>query len=41
VRDATAFGVLVLTLSEAGYEWQFVPVEGKTFTDSGSGACHP
>jgi hypothetical protein len=40
VRDATAFGVLVLTLSEAGYEWQFVPVEGKTFTDSGSGACH-
>jgi hypothetical protein len=40
-RDATAFGVLVLTLSETGYEWQFVPVEGKTFTDSGSGACHP
>ena len=41
VRDATTFGVLVLTLSEGRYDWQFVPIEGTTFTDSGSGMCHP
>lgn len=40
VRDATAFGVLKLTLRTKGYDWQFIPEEGKTFTDSGSGACH-
>ena len=33
-------GVIKLVLSPAGYGWQFVPVAGKTFTDSGSGACH-
>lgn len=40
VRDATAFGVLKLTLKANGYDWQFIPEEGKTFIDSGSGACH-
>jgi hypothetical protein len=40
VRDATAFGVLKLTLKSKSYDWQFVPEEGKTFSDSGSGACH-
>ena len=40
VRDATAFGVLRLTLKSKGYDWQFIPEEGKTFTDSGSGSCH-
>ena len=40
VRDATAFGVLKLTLKSKSYNWQFIPEEGKTFTDSGSGACH-
>jgi hypothetical protein len=40
VRDATAFGVLKLTLRPAGYDWQFIPEEGKTFKDSGSGTCH-
>ena len=40
VRDATAFGVLKLTLKSKSYDWQFIPEEGKTFTDSGSGACH-
>jgi hypothetical protein len=40
VRDSTAFGVLVLRLYEDRYEWEFVPIEGKTFTDSGAGACH-
>jgi calcineurin-like phosphoesterase family protein len=39
-RDATAFGVLKLTLRPASYDWQFIPEAGKSFTDSGSGACH-
>jgi hypothetical protein len=40
VRNNTAFGVLKLTLSAGVYTWQFVPVAGQTFTDSGSGSCH-
>jgi hypothetical protein len=39
VNDDT-FGVLRLTLKASGYDWQFVPVAGRTFTDSGSGSCH-
>jgi acid phosphatase type 7 len=38
--DATSFGVLKLTLRPGSYDWQFVPVQGRTFTDSGSTACH-
>jgi chitodextrinase len=38
--DATAYGVLALTLGPSGYEWTFVPEAGKTFRDSGSGTCH-
>jgi hypothetical protein len=26
--------------SPGGYDWKFVSVAGKTFTDSGSGTCH-
>lgn len=40
IRDAEAFGVLKLNLRDNGYDWQFVPEEGKGFTDSGSGSCH-
>jgi hypothetical protein len=40
LRDATAFGVLKLTLKLDGYDWQFIPEAGKSFTDSGSGKCH-
>jgi hypothetical protein len=40
VRSADAFGVLKLTLRANGYDWQFIPVAGKNFTDSGSGTCH-
>jgi hypothetical protein len=39
VRTAT-FGVLKLTLKSNGYDWQFIPVAGSSFTDSGSGSCH-
>jgi hypothetical protein len=40
LRDATAFGVLKLTLKAGAYDWQFIPEAGRSFTDSGSGACH-
>ena len=36
----TAHGVLKLTLKADSYDWQFVPVAGKTFTDFGTGRCH-
>src|SRR5829696_9453511 len=34
------FGVLELTLHPKSYDWEFVPVEGDTFSDSGSARCH-
>jgi hypothetical protein len=40
VRNSDTFGVLKLTLHPFGYDWAFVPVAGKTFTDSGSNMCH-
>jgi hypothetical protein len=41
VRDNTTYGVLALTLKPGSYDWQFVPMAGKTFRDSGSGKCSP
>lgn len=40
VRNVDTFGVLKLTLHPTSYDWQFIPEAGKTFTDSGSTACH-
>jgi PKD repeat protein len=37
---AAVRGVLKLTLASDGYSWEFVPIPGSTFTDSGSGTCH-
>jgi hypothetical protein len=39
-RNASTHGVLKLTLHDGGYDWRFVPVAGRSFTDSGSAACH-
>jgi len=39
VRNTTTYGVLKLTLNSASYGWKFVPVAGKTFTDSGTTSC--
>ncbi len=39
VRNDTAHGVLKLTLYPTRYEWQFIPVAGQSFTDSGSTDC--
>jgi hypothetical protein len=40
VRNGDTFGVLKLTLHSSSYDWEFVPQAGKSFHDSGSGACH-
>jgi acid phosphatase type 7 len=40
VRDANTWGVIKLTLNPDSYSWQFVPVAGQTFTDSGTTSCH-
>jgi acid phosphatase type 7 len=40
VRNGDTWGVLKLTLAPGAYKWQFIPVAGKTFTDSGSARCH-
>jgi len=39
VRNTDTFGVIKLTLTPGHYTWEFIPEEGKTFTDSGSGEC--
>jgi acid phosphatase type 7 len=32
--------VIKMTLSPGSYSWQFIPIAGNTFTDSGSTSCH-
>ena len=39
VRDARTFGVLRLALAEGSFRWRFLPVEGESFTDTGSASC--
>jgi hypothetical protein len=39
VRNSDTYGVLKLTLNAGSYTWKFVPVAGKTFTDSGTDSC--
>jgi acid phosphatase type 7 len=39
-RSAGAFGILTLTLHPNSYDWRFIPEPGKSFTDSGTQACH-
>jgi hypothetical protein len=38
-KDASDFGVLVLTLHPNSYDWKFVTTSGQT-ADSGTSACH-
>ena len=40
VRNWTAYGVIKLTLGPGKYTWEFIPADGASFRDSGSGACH-
>ena len=37
-RNDDSWGVLKLTLKPTGYDWEFLPVRGRSF-DSGSGSC--
>jgi acid phosphatase type 7 len=40
VYNDQTYGVLKLTRHPKKYEWEFVPVEGETFSDSGGARCH-
>jgi uncharacterized protein YjdB len=40
VRHTGTFGVLKMTLHATSYSWEFVPIAGKTFTDTGTTNCH-
>jgi hypothetical protein len=37
---AAVWGVGVFTLTEGGYQWEFVPVDGAGYRDMGSASCH-
>ena len=39
VINNTTYGVIKLTLHETSYDWEFIPIAGMTFTDSGSAPC--
>jgi len=39
-RSNRAWGVLKLTLHADRYDWEFVPVAGQMYSDSGGGSCH-
>jgi hypothetical protein len=40
VRNNTAFGVLALTLASGSWTARFVPIAGRSFTDTAAGTCH-
>jgi hypothetical protein len=40
VRDNSTWGLLKFSLYPGRYEWEFIPVAGGTFRDSGSGECY-
>jgi hypothetical protein len=40
VRNNDTYGVVRFVLRPDGYDWEFLPEAGKTFTDAGSGSCH-
>ena len=39
-RNSTAWGVLKLTLSPRSWTSRFVPIAGRTYSDTASGTCH-
>ena len=40
IRDFSTYGVLKVTLRADAYDWEFIPILGSSFTDSGSTNCH-
>jgi hypothetical protein len=41
VRDNSTYGVIKFTLGPGRYTWEFVPMTGQPFSDTGSGTCTP
>lgn len=41
VRNSDTYGVIKFSLHANNYDWQFIPVAGATFSDSGSATCNP
>ncbi|MBK8046353.1 MAG: LysM peptidoglycan-binding domain-containing protein [Anaerolineales bacterium] len=39
VRNSDTWGVIKMTLHEGSYDWEFVPIPGQTWTDSGTANC--
>jgi hypothetical protein len=39
VRNRTSHGVLKMALRPKSYDWEFIPIAGQTFKDSGTSAC--
>jgi acid phosphatase type 7 len=39
-RNSDSFGLLQLQLRPTGYTWRFLPAQGSSFQDSGTGSCH-
>ena len=39
-RNSATHGVLKLSLYATRYEWEFIPIAGGAFTDSGATDCH-
>lgn len=35
-----AYGVVSFSLGDGGYQWEFIPVDGVSLRDAGSGSCH-
>ena len=40
VRNSSTYGVMKFTLHASSYDWQFIPIAGQTFTDSGTAPVH-
>ena len=39
-KNSTVHGVIKFTLGPGAYQWEFIPVAGRTYRDAGSGTCH-
>jgi len=40
LRVNDSYGLLMLTLHDASFDWRFVPAPGSTLVDAGTGQCH-
>ena len=38
--NSSTYGVIKFTLHATSYDWQFIPISGQTFTDSGTASTH-